>query len=127
MYSRNGKGTYSGEGKFENICVGFEMKDLQSRIETCSGTGNTISSGKEWKWTFMDDAIKNKIPQYYTQINKEDCTLVFESRFESGNLGLAVRLSSQEYILLMQNDTITKGNTQCNARYDSHYRVLFQH
>ena len=41
----------------------------------------------------------------------EDKTLLFESRFESGNLYLATKVSEQEYDLLMQNDTNTLGHT----------------
>ena len=36
---------------------------------------------------------------------------MFESRFESGNLYLATKVSEQEYDLLMQNDTNTCGHT----------------
>lgn len=42
----------------------------------------------------------------------EDKTLLFESRFESGNLFLAQKLSNNEYNLLMQNDINTTGHTQ---------------
>ena len=48
---------------------------------------------------------------YYTPIS-EDRTLVFESRFESGNLCMAVKVSDNEYNLLMQNDINTQGHTQ---------------
>ena len=72
----------------------------------------------------MEDATKQcwtlnllnsfeKITPYYISASKEDKTLVFESRFECGNLGLAVKLSDKEYWLALQNDAITKGNTQC--------------
>ena len=37
----------------------------------------------------------------------EDNTLLFESRFESGNLYLATKVSDQEYDCLMQNDINT--------------------
>jgi len=63
----------------------------------------------------------------------KDTTLVFESRFESGNLNLAVKVSNlnvdnsvgiapiipknnvklDEYNLILQNDTNTHGHTQC--------------
>lgn len=39
-------------------------------------------------------------------------TLKFESRFESGNLAVAIKVSETEYDLLMQNDINTKGHTQ---------------
>ena len=39
-------------------------------------------------------------------------TLIFESRFESGNLGMASKVSDNEYNLLLQNDVNTQGHTQ---------------
>lgn len=50
---------------------------------------------------------------YYCPINNEDKTLQFESRFESGNLDLAIKVSENSYWLVLQNDSLTKGNTQC--------------
>ena len=47
-----------------------------------------------------------------TAFNKNSETLLFESKFESGNLALAFKKSNQEYNLLMQNDINTKGHTQ---------------
>ena len=41
-----------------------------------------------------------------------DKTLLFESRFESGNLYLAQKVTDNEYNLLMQNDINTNGHTQ---------------
>ena len=41
-----------------------------------------------------------------------DSSLRFESRFESGNLFLAQKVSASEYNLLMQNDVNTCGHTQ---------------
>ena len=50
----------------------------------------------------------------FKQINRaaDDLTLTFESRFESGNLFLAQKVSDQEYNCLMQNDINSKGHTQ---------------
>ena len=45
-------------------------------------------------------------------IDRADRTLLFESRFESGNLYLAQKVSDHEYNLLMQNDINTSGHTQ---------------
>ena len=39
--------------------------------------------------------------QYYTPTDDKDKTLVFESRFESGNLALAYKLSETEYNLVL--------------------------
>jgi hypothetical protein len=38
---------------------------------------------------------------YYEVKGEEDKTLVFESRFESGNLGMTKKISDQEYLLLL--------------------------
>jgi hypothetical protein len=46
------------------------------------------------------------------QIDPEDKTLLFESKFESGNLYLAQKVNDIEYNLLMQNDINTNGHTQ---------------
>lgn len=56
---------------------------------------------------------KQHIADYYIPKNKLDQTLVFESRFESGNLNLAVKVNDSEYNLILQNDINTKGHTQC--------------
>ncbi len=64
-----------------------------------------------FRWNFMDPGVK--IPPCYAPKGEADRTLVFESRFESGNLGLAAKLSDHEYRLVMQCDTLTHGNTQC--------------
>ena len=45
------------------------------------------------------------------EIDRSDKTLLFESRFESGNLYLAQKVSDAEYNLLMQNDINTNGHT----------------
>ena len=42
----------------------------------------------------------------------EDRTLLFESRFESGNLDIAVKVSDSEYNLILQDDVNTNGYTQ---------------
>lgn len=48
---------------------------------------------------------------YYIPNTQEDKTLVFESRFESGNLAMAYKLSDVEYNLVLSNDINTKGHT----------------
>ena len=45
--------------------------------------------------------------QVYKLKDAEDKTLLFESRFESGNLYLAQKVSDMEYNLLMSNDINT--------------------
>jgi len=60
--------------------------------------------------------------------NSTDNTLIFESRFESGNLRKAVKISDTEYDLYLKNDYGTNGFTQwyyfrvSNTRKDRVYR-----
>ena len=48
---------------------------------------------------------------YYTPTDPTDTTLCFESRFESGNLLCAMKVSENEYDLVLQNDINTNGHT----------------
>jgi hypothetical protein len=48
---------------------------------------------------------------YYTPVDDNDKTLVFESRFESGNLAMAYKITDNEYNLILSNDINTKGHT----------------
>ena len=50
--------------------------------------------------------------QYYKPKDANDKTLIFESRFESGNLLAAIKISENEYDLILQNDINTNGHTQ---------------
>lgn len=50
--------------------------------------------------TYNDDKV-------YKLKDDDDKTLLFESRFESGNLYLAQKVNDSEYNLLMQNDINT--------------------
>lgn len=49
---------------------------------------------------------------YYKPKDESDRTLVFESRFESGNLQLVHKQNENEYDLILQNDINSKGHTQ---------------
>lgn len=49
---------------------------------------------------------------FYKIKNEEDKTLVFESRFESGNLYSVMKVDDNEYHLCLQNDVNTMGHTQ---------------
>lgn len=54
---------------------------------------------------------KEEILPFYKPL-PGDKTLIFESRFESGNLSMALKVSNEEYNLVLQNDINSKGNTQ---------------
>ena len=68
------------------------------------------------------------LPNFYVPSSEEDCTLVFESRFESGNLRRAVQVYEFEYDLILKPDHNTRGNTQWyyfsveNTRAGKQYR-----
>ena len=47
----------------------------------------------------------SELAPYYDLEDEYDDTLIFESRFESGNLGEAYRVGEYEYNLYMQDDT----------------------
>ncbi len=83
------------------------MKDLQKWL-----FNQATRREQTWNWSFFDR--RHITAPYYVPAAGQDRTLVFESRFESGNLALAVKLSDFEYKLVLQNDSLTKGNTQCN-------------
>lgn len=55
---------------------------------------------------------KKLFPQEYTLVAPNEKTLKFNSKFESGNLHKAVKMSENEYNLLIEYDTETKGYTQ---------------
>ena len=52
------------------------------------------------------------IEPFYKVQGDSDRTLVFESRFESGNLALATKVDYRNYQLVLQNDINTRGHTQ---------------
>lgn len=53
-----------------------------------------------------------KLKTYYQKDNDDDNTLIFESRFESGNLKRANRISENEYNLILKYDYATTTYTQ---------------
>lgn len=60
----------------------------------------------------MADLNKKQLQGFQHQLQSaEDLTLLFESRFETGNLYLAQKVSDQEYNCLMQNDINSIGHT----------------
>lgn len=105
MYSRSGKISYNSDDYLEETTI-FGPAELKKWL--------TISTKKEqlaWKWPFLEQ--KDEILPYYSRVSDQDSTLIFESRFESGNLMLAAKISENEYKLVLQNDSLSQGNTQC--------------
>ena len=56
--------------------------------------------------------VKVNVEPFYTRKGPDDNTLIFESRFEQGNLAAATKVNDNEYYLLLQNDVNTGGHTQ---------------
>lgn len=72
-----------------------------------------------------------KLKTYYQKENEEDHTLIFESRFESGNLRRAVKIDDNEYNLILKYDYNTTTYTQwfyfrvTNTRKNLKYKFNF--
>lgn len=58
------------------------------------------------------DTVLDPLPPTYTPADRLDETLVFDSRFESGNLEDAKRVGEYEYDLRLQTDMYTNRHTQ---------------
>ena len=62
---------------------------------------------------YRPKTVYNELKPFYNLKNKNDNTLIFESRFESGNLLCAFRTEDENsYQLYLQNDTNTTGYIQ---------------
>jgi hypothetical protein len=57
-------------------------------------------------------ARRPALPPYYVPATSQDSTLIFESRFESGNLRRAVHVLPYEYDLIIRPDLNTKHHAQ---------------
>ena len=51
------------------------------------------------------------VEPFYKKKDQFDKTMIFESRFESGNLAATLKVTDSDYYLLLQNDVNTGGNT----------------
>jgi hypothetical protein len=54
---------------------------------------------------------EGEVSPFYVLQNPEDNTLLFESRFESGNLRRAIQVYEYEYDLILKPDYNTRGYT----------------
>ena len=85
------------------------LKDVNNNNKFIK-TSNFQNSSNKY---FRPKTVNNELKPYYTLKNKNDKTLIFESRFESGNLLAAFRTEDEDsYQLYLQNDTNTTGYIQ---------------
>ena len=69
------------------------------------------SREKKDERVYENPLLLTSLQSYYSPSGK-DLTLVFESRFEGGNLAMASKVSDSEYNLLLQTDINSRGHTQ---------------
>ena len=102
----NGNKHYEEENSINNN----EQKDGNNNNKFLK-TG-TFANDNDNKY-LRPKTVYNELKPYYTLKNKNDNTLIFESRFESGNLLCAFRTEDENcYQLYLQNDTNTTGYIQ---------------
>ena len=88
-------------------------KDNNANSEENKNLDNGGGFPKEQNDLQRPNTVYNELKPYYTLKNKNDNTLIFESRFESGNLLCAFRTEDENsYQLYLQNDTNTTGYIQ---------------
>eukprot|EP00743_Colponemidia_sp_Colp-15_P006834 GILK01007371.1.p1 GENE.GILK01007371.1~~GILK01007371.1.p1 ORF type:complete len:1021 (+),score=191.44 GILK01007371.1:143-3064(+) len=69
-------------------------------------------SGLREKQKLLETVRRRTAGPLFTLFSPRETTLVFESRFESGNLKRAVKVSEREYNLVLETDVNTKGHIQ---------------
>ena len=82
-----------------------EIYNVRKLLKTNSNNDNLMTNREKIN-------TQGSIHPYYQLNSPYDNTLIFESRFETGNLCMAIKVSEWEYDLLMQNDINTGGYTQ---------------
>lgn len=113
-----------------NLPYSLEQASSYSARQPAPGE-KTTGAGKtqEQRGPRLNRYYENLKPYYKLKEPVEkDKTLLFESRFESGNLRKVVKISDFEYDLYLKNDYGTQGYTQWyyfrveNTRKDVKYR-----
>lgn len=84
------------------------LLDVKKLLKTSNFVDKTQQSADPEK----KQLVRVNLEPFYTSTGPEDTTLIFESRFESGNLAAAVKVKDDDYHLLLQNDVNTGGHTQ---------------
>jgi len=114
VYDQNEKSPYYNdlEGEYideRKLIPGKENENpvMNNRFKTRAFRRNIMNQGIAKK-----DKIYTNLSPYYVLQSEDDSTLIFESRFESGNLRRAVQIDDNEYDLFLRNDYNSQGYTQ---------------
>lgn len=84
-----------------------DNSNVNSRFKSRGLRRNFMNAGLPKK-----DKIYTSLNPYYVVQDENDTTLVFESRFESGNLRRVIQVEDFEYDLYLRNDYNSQGYTQ---------------
>jgi hypothetical protein len=82
------------------------LLDVKKLLKTSNFVDNKTPVDPEKK-----QLVRVNLDPFYRPSGADDNTLIFESRFESGNLAAAVKVTESDYHLLLQNDVNTGGHT----------------
>ena len=104
----------SQENNTDVINIQNQQYEEETTINNNTAKDNTNNNRTLKGGNFIrPKTVYNELKPYYTLKNKNDNTLIFESRFESGNLLAAFRTEDENsYQLYLQNDTNTTGYIQ---------------
>lgn len=104
--------------EYESITIPKEMILEESIRRECDRIINQDSLMNRLVYDSIDPSPFSQpegvtdLPAFYTLTDAQDTTLVFESRFESGNLRRVIQIREHEYDLILKPDYNTRGNTQ---------------
>jgi hypothetical protein len=129
--NQNGEGTinepYQKKYYFNPNNLPYSLEQAHSYSAPVRPTGEKVQPGEK-RGPRLNRYYETLKPYYKLKEPSTDNTLIFESRFESGNLRRAVKVAEFEYDLYLQNDYGTPGYTQWyyfrvqNTRKDITYR-----
>jgi len=106
------KNSNNFRSKSINNNINYYDNNIDKSENNCDNNSNNSDSLIEEEMNGMN-TIYGGIEPYYKLKNENDKTLIFESRFESGNLLCAFKTEEENnYQLYLQNDTNTTGYIQ---------------
>jgi len=107
---------YISKGGSQKDLISRCKKTFLQRIATATGSPNIVYDSLKKPPGAGEDYNRpdtsGRLTPYYTPKSPDDITLVFESRFESGNLRRAIKVSEGEYDLMCRPDINTNSYAQ---------------